>query len=311
MAKSSNPTSIEQDGLGDWRFQAVTRLASDQPPAYPGGPSHKAAAPVYLISRTETADHPDFMFRTPNAAALALQSAFHAAERASALWPQIAFDEVQTPEGKGESVTLASMPILFDYFEECATTATASFRAIEAFANQTVGTHVHNPITLPRRKRPEIFQLSIIRRFPFIKFLENKTSETLNSDEIEKRISTEEKISVIIPDIIQKSTPKGRREWQHFVELRDVRNAAIHFKSADQYLTPGKTTTESLYYYLLNHDPRIYPRTALAIIWALRVETDVPRWLLHLAEKYGTATREGKAANRRTRRQRLSRRPGA
>jgi hypothetical protein len=184
MAKSTIPTSIEQDGLGDWRFQAVTRLAADLPPADQGGPSHKAGAPVYLISRTETADHPDFMFRTPNAAALALQSAFHAAERASALWPQIAFDEVQTPEGKGESVALASMPILFDYFEECATAATASFRAIEAFANQIVGTHVHNPITLPRRKRPEIFQLSIIRRFPFIKFQKIKTSETLEHSRV-------------------------------------------------------------------------------------------------------------------------------
>jgi hypothetical protein len=211
MAKFTNLTSIEQDGLGDWRFQAVRFLAVDQPPAYLGGPAHKAGAPVYLIIRTETSNHPNLVFRTPNAAALALQSAFHAAERAAALWPQIAFDQVQTPEGKGEGVALASMPILFDYFEECAAAATASFRAIEAFTNQIVGNHVQNPITLPRRKRSEIFQLSIRRKFPFIRFQKSKTSETLNANEIEQRISTEEKIAVVIPTVTKKATLKGKR----------------------------------------------------------------------------------------------------
>lgn len=288
MENSISLTSIERDDLGDWRFQAVTSLAADIPAAYPGGPSHKAGAPVYLMIRTETGDHPDLLFRTPNAAALALQSGFHAAERASALWPQIIFEEVHTPEGKGESVALASMPILFDYFEECAAAATASFRAIEAFANQIVGNHVRDPITLPRRKRLEIFQLSIRRRFPFVRLQKTKTSETLHAKEIEQRISTEEKIAVVIPAIAKRRTLKGKCEWQRFVELRDVRNATIHFKSGDQYPMSGKTTTDSLYYLLLNRDPQIYPRTALAMIWNLRVETDAPRWLAHLAEKYGT-----------------------
>ena len=60
-------------------------------------------------------------------------------------------------------MALASMTLLFDYFEECAAAATASFRAIEAFANQIVGNHVRGAITLPRRKRLEIFQFTAVR----------------------------------------------------------------------------------------------------------------------------------------------------
>jgi hypothetical protein len=62
---------------------------------------------------------------------LALQSVFHAAERASALWPQIAFEEVHTPEGTGESVALASMTLLFDYFEEYAAQRLPAFALLK------------------------------------------------------------------------------------------------------------------------------------------------------------------------------------
>ena len=46
-----------QDGLGDWRIALATRLVKDVPAAYPGGPSHKAGAPVYVSSLTKHSRH--------------------------------------------------------------------------------------------------------------------------------------------------------------------------------------------------------------------------------------------------------------
>jgi hypothetical protein len=139
---SPSGTQVEQDGLGDWRLQAVTRLAADMPAAYPGGPSHKAGAPVYLVTSTEMAGHPNLNFRTPSATALALNSAFRSSERAALLWPQIGFDAVQTLRGLSTSIRLMDMPVLFDYFEECLASASASFQAIEAFANETIARYL-------------------------------------------------------------------------------------------------------------------------------------------------------------------------
>src|SRR5216683_5828829 len=156
MSQTNPPaTQVEQDGLGDWRLQAATRLAEDLPAAYLGGPSHKAGAAVYQAISTKMAGHPNLGFRTPNATALALNSAFRSSEHAAVLWSQIVFETAATPGGSGKSVHLSAQPVLFDYFEECLATASASFQAIEAFANETIGRHLKSTFTIQRQKGPE------------------------------------------------------------------------------------------------------------------------------------------------------------
>jgi hypothetical protein len=262
----SGGTQVEQDGLGDWRLQAATRLTADLPAAYPGGPSHKVGSPVYLVTSTEMAGHPNLSFRTPSATALALNSAFRSSERAAVLWHQIAFDATKTPHRSGTSVRLLDMPLLFDYFEECLAAASASFQAVEAFANETIGRYLKGTFTIQRQKGPEV----------------------LDADAIQRTVSTDEKIATVIPALLNKPTPKGRVEWPHYKELKGVRDASVHFKSADQYPVGGKTDKHSLYYRLLNNNPKRFPRTALALIWKLHVDAEAPRWLIHLADKYGT-----------------------
>ena len=48
---------VQKDEFGDWRIAAVTTLAQDVPAAFPGGPAHKAGAPVYLSSFTKHPKH--------------------------------------------------------------------------------------------------------------------------------------------------------------------------------------------------------------------------------------------------------------
>jgi hypothetical protein len=56
---------VETDGLGDWRLRLATTLAADVPAAYPGGPSHKAGAPVYQSSMIATEEQSIIGFATP------------------------------------------------------------------------------------------------------------------------------------------------------------------------------------------------------------------------------------------------------
>lgn len=159
------------------------------------------------------AGHPNVGFRTPSATALALNSAFRSAERAAALRPQIVFEAVLTPEGPGTGVQLSSQSVLFDYFEECLAAAGASFQAVEAFANETISRHLNGTVTIQRRTGPE----------------------DLDADMIQRTVSTDEKIAIVIPRLLKTTSVKGRVEWKHFKELKGVRDASIHFKAVDQY----------------------------------------------------------------------------
>lgn len=57
MTDSGTATLIEQDGLGGWRIQAVTRIINDVSAAYPGGPSHNAGAVASQTTMAATAQH--------------------------------------------------------------------------------------------------------------------------------------------------------------------------------------------------------------------------------------------------------------
>ena len=70
------------DGLGDWRHWAVTTLAEDMPAAYPGGPSHKAGAPLYLSMDARNPKGERVGFTMPSPTALALSISIQSAKRA-------------------------------------------------------------------------------------------------------------------------------------------------------------------------------------------------------------------------------------
>jgi hypothetical protein len=52
----------------------------------------------------------------------------------------------------------------------------------------------------------------------------------------------------------------------------------------------GKIEKDSLYYLLLDNDPRQISLIALRVIWGLRQPTVTPRQLDHLAEKHGVGS---------------------
>jgi hypothetical protein len=155
-------------------------------------------------------------------------------------------------------------PLLFDFFSGSMAAAGSSFQAIEAFANESIAGLLTGTTTLERKTGPE-----------------------LNAEDIERYVSTEEKIATVIPRLLKTSSIKGGTDWQKFVLLKNIRDAATHFKSGDQYYMHGKIERGSLYQLLLNNDPCQFPLIALRVIWSLRQPTATPRWLTHLAEKHG------------------------
>lgn len=81
----------KSDEFGDWRIRAVTTLTKDVPAAFPGGPSHRAGSPVYLVTENTDGSGKPVSFTTPSPVALALAIAHEAASQAHRLRPTIAF----------------------------------------------------------------------------------------------------------------------------------------------------------------------------------------------------------------------------
>lgn len=262
MTDHGTATLIERDGLGDWRIQAAARIVADVPAAYPGGPSHKAGSVLSQTTMAVTAQHPNLGFVTPSAAALALSASFRSADRAASLWNQVRYQKVVTPNGPGSGVS--NIVVLFDYFEEALAAANSSFQAIEAYSNATIARLLTGTMTVQRRDG----------------------AKQMTAEDIERYVSTSEKIATILPMLLSAPSIKGGGEWQLFEKLKEVRDASTHFKSGDQYPGSGKAEKGSLYYALLNTAPQEFPLTAVRVILKLAGNPQ-PRWLAHLVEKHG------------------------
>src|ERR1700730_2196975 len=183
---------MQKDDFGDWRIAAVTTLAQDLPAAFPGGPAHKAGAPVYLSSLTKHPKHNVIGFITPSATALALNAAVKNATKAKQLKETLALGDVVTPFGKGKSVVSENLPHLYDFFEYCMIAVIASFQSLEMFSNDVIGRELKGTFELGR----------------------NKETLKLTGEELERRASTDEKLGVVLPRLLAIKTPKGTKLWE-------------------------------------------------------------------------------------------------
>jgi hypothetical protein len=249
------------DTLGDWRIQGIARVTQDIPAAYPGGPSHKAGTPIYLSTSTRGTGNQPIGFTTPSSTALALNTAINASTESNRLFKLIIFEEVITPEGPGRAIFPKNAGPLFDYFESCMISITFSFQALETFCNWEIADKVKGTITVKR----------------------SKGDEDLIADELERKLSTEEKLHLILPSLFGTASPKGRKVWENFKKLKHARDSIVHIKASDQYPNRSNLETvdqDSLYFVFLNNKMTDFSKAAIELIrYFYNAPNKVPRWL--------------------------------
>jgi hypothetical protein len=254
------------DTLGDWRLLLATRLAKDQPAAFPGGPSHKAGTPVHLVTSTRGTGNQPVGFITPSSTALALSIAMSASLQSANIFKQITFDNILTPEGSGKSVGYKNAPPLFDFFESCMITITFSFQALETFCNWVIADQIKGNMVICR----------------------NKVDETFTVGELERKLSTGDKIHLVLPSVYRVTSPKGKKVWVNYKKLKEARDSIVHLKSFDQYpnrSVVGQVDQDSLYFVFLNNKMTFFPKAAIAIIQHFYPNPEnLPRWLERPAE---------------------------
>jgi hypothetical protein len=209
---------------------------------FPGGQPVKAGDQLYLITCLDKSAIGDVDFITPSPVALALNIAIANAKTAVTVRASLS-PEGSTQPGCSPSIAANQIPELYRFFECCMVAATFSYQALESFANQLVAEGLAGTMRLERRDGPVDW----------------------TADQIERRCSTEEKLTNILPVLTSKASPKGTKLWQQVVALKEVRDATIHLKSQNQYVH-GRPDDQTLYFQLLNSAPEDFPQWAIAMI---------------------------------------------
>jgi hypothetical protein len=250
---------MNDDGLGDWRIKQAMRLAKDIPAAYPGGPSHKAGTPVYLMSSVGHKKFTSIGFATPSATAIALKIAFTSSREAIKLHSKLTLRDVVTPNGIGKSID--NLPLLYDFFEYCMSAVIFSFQAIETFSNWEIGRHIKDPL----------------------KIIINKKELELSAYDLQRKLSLGDKIDKVLPSIFKLPSPKGTKVWKDFRELKIVRDSTVHLKLSKEQ-SDSSIDRESLFFRFLNNPPSKFPKYAYNMVSYFFSKTDKPRWLMKLQE---------------------------
>lgn len=225
----------------------VARVAGDSPPYKPGDI-------VQQVSAVETASGKLISFSTPSSVAMALNISRRAALEAEALKPKISFRGLSAGDKPAFGVDSESLPGLYDFLENSMLAAVFSYQAIEAFANSFIVRGLASPREVTSKGK----------------------SVAMTPEEMERWLTTSEKLDQILPSLRSVPSPKGTAIWQDFQKLEDARNSTVHIKTRDQY----GTSPESLFFQMLSLKTTLFPGIAARLIKNYFAEKQEPRWLL-------------------------------
>lgn len=244
-----NALDVDKDGdVGDWRMDMVGRVDGDQG-------EYKNNSNVRHVAAVEVQPGIINSFAVPSSVALALDIAEQAAQRASSLRLRIPFQPIKAEGAAAFGVTTEGLPAIYDFLEQSMIAAVFAYQAVESFANGVIGRHLNEPMTVARRGR---------KPKPFA------------PEQLVRRLSTSEKLLLVLPKIRDVESPEGSPKWQRFERLESARDSTVHLKAKDQY---GKDR-DSLFFKMLSISPIEFPSAAVMTIHHYFKPDGEPRWLL-------------------------------
>ena len=150
----------------------------------------------------------EITFFKPNIVSLFVSIAHRELENAKSIY----YESISSKIKNGEKIDFNKDEHrwLFNYFEKIQMAIVAIYTAVEAFAN----------IAIPNDYKIEKRNIK-------------KIIEIWEKHDIERWISTSEKISDILPSILNIVSPKKLKIWSYFKTLEEIRNDIIHPKTSD------------------------------------------------------------------------------
>lgn len=198
-------------------------------------------------------DNKEINLSLPNEIGLSLNIFTKARDEAENLLEKLKKDMENNQDFYSENVSL-----FYDYIEQIQIASVFSYKAVEAFCNATIPDDFVYKKTNPKGIQ-EIYEIS----------------------QIERWIPTSEKLTEIIPNILNCKSPKQIKYWSMFKELEIFRNEIIHSKKKNSIENTQKMLSKNILnilnssIYILNYfiendmSNEVFPLGFLADKWRI------------------------------------------
>lgn len=118
--------------------------------------------------------------------------------------------EIKKRASTNDTIFDADVRIAYDFLEEIQKAVVFSYKAVESFCNASIPDDYTYKVTTGK---------GIVEHY--------------GKEQIERWVSTSDKISKIIPEILKCNSPSNQRFWSDFKNLERIRNEIIHSKSSN------------------------------------------------------------------------------
>lgn len=243
MNKEEHPNIKNED----WRLQAISTLAKPFKSPWTGK-VHPIGEPVKAISIVKYGSN-KISFGLPNTTAMFLNKSYKFWKEADSILKNIQF--INSRHIKNETD-------VFNFFENIMASIVFAYTSLESFANEKIlEDHIYTQERADKR-----------------------CAETYSKEQIERFLSLDIKLDKILPEILGISSPKKKRLWNKYIELKNLRDRIIHMKSIDRKSSdPKKEIPDSIWRYLLKKDiPNMSASAKEIISYYFSKEKEAPRW---------------------------------
>lgn len=231
----------------DPRTRVVGRLAVAMPPSSGGAPGHPAGTPIVQTTMGVNPDGQIYSFTSPSLPALSLGIVMRAVEEAEAIEPAVVSKPVLSPFGTALGLSDDSMPGWYDYFERCMVVAVFCFHALEAFCNEVID-----------HRAPSDFE-----------FTKADGTRVRGSHRLQDQISLADKLSTVLPAVLNAPSPRETPLWDGFETLKKARHATVHVKAKDsnpRIATQEDLANQTLLEQFIWTEPRSWAAATIAMI---------------------------------------------
>jgi hypothetical protein len=197
-------SEMVKESTNDWRMQDVVLTTEDTILPWSGQLIPKGSQ-LTLASVTKLNKKKHLSIDLPNATALCLSISLRSWNEASTIRKDSKIDVSIKKEVDFDSMTHA-----FDYIERVFESVILAFTSLEAFVNENI---------------PDDFKYEETRK---------EEVNLLDKSEIERRLSLDEKLSSVLPMAFGINSPKGKKCWQGYKDLKKIRDRIIHMKKLDR-----------------------------------------------------------------------------
>jgi hypothetical protein len=202
------------DIIPDWRVHATTTLAKDWLNPWSGQNVPKGTR-LTVCSVMNLTKKKQLTISLPNATAILLSAAYRSYQVAQKIRHENKIDQ-----SIKNQVVFVDEKSSFDYMEAKIESVVMAYTALEAFANELI---------------PDSYEYEYTKR--------DSQKEVLNKEQIERIVSLDEKLSIVLPKILSVNSPKGTRCWEEYRKLKRTRDRLIHMKSSDRRSTTSENET--------------------------------------------------------------------